>query len=85
MCPLDVERSFEFPSSGGILRRFNAAGKNFGEFAAGKPNWLEKIARSVAALASSKASTIAITLLPPDGLRDAVVGLQPATRVETRK
>jgi hypothetical protein len=54
------------------------------KFAAGKPNWIEKVARSVAALGSSKASTIAITLLPPEGLRVAVVGLQPDTLVETK-
>jgi hypothetical protein len=55
------------------------------KLAAGKPNWIEKVARSLAALGSSKASTMAITLLPLDGLRVAVKGLQPDTRVDTRK
>src|SRR5215467_10295540 len=47
------------------------------KFGTGKPNWIENTARSVAALGSSKASTMAITLLPPDGLRVALKGLQP--------
>src|SRR5205814_7459868 len=68
-------------SCGGLI----PLAKTLLKFAVGRPNWAEKVARSVAAFGSSKASTMAITLLPPDGLRVAVVGLQPETRVETKK
>src|SRR5947208_16865913 len=78
----DASSSHPPLGSGGGLTPF---AKTLLKFAAGKPNWVENIARSVAALGSSKASTMAITLLPPDGLRVALKGLQPATRVATRK